>query len=70
MRPHRDVGKIAADVIPDGAAISCAEDVAATESVHHGIRQLAISRVDLDFIHSAVAGREIVLGPLQRRDLS
>ena len=35
-----------------------------TESVHHGVRQLAISRVDLDFIDSAIAGREIVLGPV------
>ena len=35
-----------------------------TESVHHSVRQLAISRIDLDFIDSAIAGREIVLSPV------
>ena len=34
-----------------------------TESVHDGVGQLAVSRVDLDFIHSAIAGREIMLSP-------
>jgi hypothetical protein len=56
-RDHTGCWEVAADVIPDGAAIGCAKDVAATESVHHGIGQLAITRVDLDFIDSAIAGR-------------
>ena len=63
-RPDRQIGKGAADVRPQCAAIGSPENMTpGAKPVDHGIRDLGVGRIDPNLIDSGATRRQIVLGP-------
>ena len=63
-RPDRQIGKGAADVRPQRAAIGSPENMThSAKLVDHGVRDLGVGGIDPNLIDSGAARRQIVLRP-------